>query len=676
MGSRKHPLRGNQPRAVLSDVLPYELPITFDNSGFYQLLSRMQICKIDDETMRAKWIGPATPSVLQLIFGQFKDGHCRAGDGRTYSFQPQKNYARALTFSIGRATGNSRQVSIPHPTAQFDMHLFYKKYGESILHFTNRSPYSIRHPRQIARYSVTKDPKFEELQSHETTGVEESELEYRAVRSYFTYASHSHIYKFYASAEFRALERKYGYLVKADITRCFDSIYTHSISWVTNGYDTTKNNTNETERTFGGRFDKLMQRANFNETNGILIGPEVSRIFAEIILQEVDVRVERSLAKQRIFFRKDYEVQRFVDDYFIFLRRPEHGEKIVAAIGNELLPFKLHLNASKRTEERTPLRSQLTVAKHRILHNLSEHLRLEAKSEDGKPEQFPHVSAQILVLEYKSTLLASQLEHSELANYALSQLEIGFEKAMRASLETLDLSEQDHPDTGSAYWNQAAKFMFAIIDTAVFLYAGAETVSHSVKLARILTTALRYIEATKMPPLFSIQVKSRIAVEISAQVRRHIGEELSTPAHSLVLLDCLTSMGNEFALNAADLEGVLGLNADTDPSPFNAIGILTALRHCGDINNLAHVKRQLEDLSIGIIRKTSAPLDANKTLLTIGIVTSPFTATNVARDALRTAGIDDSHLGEIRRTMKDVHFRWTIDNYYEALQEKRSNEVY
>ena len=234
MGSRKHPLRGNQPRAVLSDVLPYELPITFDNSGYYRLLSRLQVCKFDDETMQAKWIGPATPSVLQLMFGQLKEGQCKTPDGKWYRFTPQRKDAKALTFSIGRAAGNPRQVSIPHPRAQFDMHEFYKKYGETILHFTNRSPYSIRHPSQIARYSVTKDPKFEEFQTQEETGVEESEHEYKTIRSYFTYASHSHIYKFYASAEFRALERKYGYLVKADITRCFDSIYTHSISWVTN----------------------------------------------------------------------------------------------------------------------------------------------------------------------------------------------------------------------------------------------------------------------------------------------------------------------------------------------------------------------------------------------------------------------------------------------------------
>ena len=38
-----------------------------------------------------------------------------------------------------------------------------------------------------------------------------------------------------------------------------------------------------------------MQRLNYNETNGIVIGPEFSRIFAEIILQRVDKEVEKAL---------------------------------------------------------------------------------------------------------------------------------------------------------------------------------------------------------------------------------------------------------------------------------------------------------------------------------------------------------------------------------------------
>ena len=43
-------------------------------------------------------------------------------------------------------------------------------------------------------------------------------------------------------------------------------------------------------------FDKFMQHVNYNETAGIAIGPEFSRIFAEIIFQSIDVKAEIKLA--------------------------------------------------------------------------------------------------------------------------------------------------------------------------------------------------------------------------------------------------------------------------------------------------------------------------------------------------------------------------------------------
>ncbi|MFN8135210.1 MAG: hypothetical protein U0Z17_08290 [Bacteroidales bacterium] len=52
--------------------------------------------------------------------------------------------------------------------------------------------------------------------------------------------------------------------------------------------------------------------------NGIVVGPEISRIFAEIILQNVDINVLNILEKEGRKYEVDYEARRYVDDYFIF----------------------------------------------------------------------------------------------------------------------------------------------------------------------------------------------------------------------------------------------------------------------------------------------------------------------------------------------------------------------
>jgi hypothetical protein len=59
-----------------------------------------------------------------------------------------------------------------------------------------------------------------------------------------------------------------------------------------------KQQLNKTKSTFPFKFDQLMQRSNYNETNGIIIGPELSRIFAEIIMQSVDNNIINDLNKE------------------------------------------------------------------------------------------------------------------------------------------------------------------------------------------------------------------------------------------------------------------------------------------------------------------------------------------------------------------------------------------
>jgi hypothetical protein len=72
--------------------------------------------------------------------------------------------------------------------------------------------------------------------------------------------------------------------------------------------------------TFAQAFDSLMQRANQNETHGIVIGPEISRIFAELLFQSVDQRAILRLRDNHFELGADYAIRRYVDDVYIFAR--------------------------------------------------------------------------------------------------------------------------------------------------------------------------------------------------------------------------------------------------------------------------------------------------------------------------------------------------------------------
>jgi hypothetical protein len=663
-------------RVVLSDVLPYELPVSLGNVGFGELLAKLDV-RWDRNSVSSNWLGPSTPSMLSILLGG-PVSVTKPATGKRVSFSDPRlsgdndfPRARALSYNIGKNAGGVRTVAVMHPRTQMAVAEFYRRHTDSILYFTGRSPFSIRHPADVARYTVSRDGVFADVLDNSAVGVEQEDREYERLRSYFTYGGYSHIYKFHESAEVRRLERRFPRLVHVDVTRCFDSVYTHTISWVTNGVEDSKTRTRLTADTFGGRFDKLMQSANDLETHGILIGPEVSRIFAEIILQEVDVRVERVLraGSRHLHHRRDYEIRRFVDDYFIFCSAEEDAKRIVTVLGDELKLFKMYLNDAKRKDELTPLASERSVAKYQLKNAIR---KLVEVTRDDDAALLPRLvtSAEGLLLEYKGVLLATGLGHTDLANYALVELEFAFEHALNHW--RTKASVVGAPTPVESDWIGLARFISSIVDVAAAIFAGGVSASHSVKLARIAHTALKFMAIVMMPQAIRAGVESKIASELVAHVRR--GEhETDAPMHALVLLDALASMSEDGALGESSLRDLLNLGT----VPPNAIALLTSLRYCGARSDLAALRSDLEQLAIEVAREalTSHSLDTGATILAAALLDSPFQSNKFKRQLSAALGLPGNPRpgGSSPWTR---FFQWEIPDYYEALQRKRGGDVY
>src|SRR5689334_21266860 len=125
-----------------------------------------------------------------------------------------------------------------------------------------------------------------------------------------------------------------------DVSKCFYHIYTHSICWAVKDKYSAK--LNATTSSFENDFDKLMQLSNYNETNGIVVGPEISRIFAEIILQQVDLNVLKKLETANLNLKSgvDYEIRRYVDDYFVFSNNSDTLDTVKRICEKELQYYK------------------------------------------------------------------------------------------------------------------------------------------------------------------------------------------------------------------------------------------------------------------------------------------------------------------------------------------------
>ena len=299
----KLPIKYSIERAVLSDVLPYETPIIFSNRHLYDFLINHKM-KFDFEDNSFSWIDCKDENSIQKVVRILFDANgASARNNRRLNSRGKEFRKIPFNYKITHKEKDFRDLAIPHPKSQVELISFYERYKELILYYSKESPYSIRKPDNIAKFVYSNDNTYVENKGDEDDFVEESGKEYKSLKTFFTYKRFSNIYKFYEHYTYHRAEKKYNKMTKFDIAKCFDSIYTHSLSWALSDKEFVKEYNDS--KTFAGQFDKFMQNSNYGETNGIIIGPEFSRIFAELILQSIDKRIEKILREEKKYLPQD-----------------------------------------------------------------------------------------------------------------------------------------------------------------------------------------------------------------------------------------------------------------------------------------------------------------------------------------------------------------------------------
>lgn len=128
------------------------------------------------------------------------------------------------------------------------------------------------------------------------------------------------------------------YLLKADISQFYPSIYTHTIPWVLHTKATAK--TGHKDMTLAGNvLDQELQACQHGQTKGIAIGPDTSLGIAELLLSPIDHRMnEECDIKGGV---------RFIDDMEFSFVRLADAEKALATLEALLHEYELQLNGNK-----------------------------------------------------------------------------------------------------------------------------------------------------------------------------------------------------------------------------------------------------------------------------------------------------------------------------------------
>lgn len=449
-------------RVLITDTLPFETPIIFSNDGLYDLLNSIDTA---DECLKVV--------VSALVFGT--DLPKPVHSTEPYLYKVKKN------------SQEFRRLALLHPSSQWQLRCFYEKYEQLMLHYCSISPASIRTPSRIAGSFYSKS-SWENINQYKNGSVATTALDkyVKHTPSYFAYKGYDRLYKFFNSRDYFSLEKQFSVLTTLDVSKCFDSIYTHSLSWAIKDKSFTKANV-QVSSTFAQDFDEVVRHGNHNETNGIPIGPETSRVFAEIVFQEIDRRTIQCLADLGEVFGVHYTFRRYVDDVFIFTREEKLGRKVYAAYADVLTSFNLHANTSKSHVISRPFltsKSRLIFEAGRQANAFFEKF---LNSEDRKSLVPKEVFSQwSLTKSYidsiKSLCSSSAAGYDEVSSFLISVVAERVKKLVTNGVDEVPPEEQ-------------IKYLATIevlLDVLFFLYSVSPSVSASYKLSTSIILLIRF----------------------------------------------------------------------------------------------------------------------------------------------------------------------------------------
>jgi hypothetical protein len=127
--------------------------------------------------------------------------------------------------------------------------------------------------------------------------------------------------------------------VAADVRAFFHSIYTHGIPWAIYGKRWAKQNRGLAH--YGNLIDLLCRNAQDGQTIGLPVGPDTSRLLAEVVASAIDTQLQANLGVGK------RDASRYVDDYTISSNRGERGDALLAALRQAAALFELELNNEK-----------------------------------------------------------------------------------------------------------------------------------------------------------------------------------------------------------------------------------------------------------------------------------------------------------------------------------------
>lgn len=463
---------------LLTDLLPTELPELFTYHFFYEyLVNKKEYLDL----------------LEQVVINQ-KNEHNKGQklfESRIWANSP-------LKYTIMKGLENERLISILHPISGIQVFLFISAYQKELLNLLDEnSVYSLRyHSRNNDLFYKNKNKSITQYFSVETEKCQRDILEHTGM--FFNIKPYNSIASFTSSEKWMILNSKYNYFARTDYKACFDSIYTHTFTWIIGKNVTdTKGFANTNIYT---TIDRIMMNINSRSSNGIVVGPEFSRMIAELLLQRIDIAVQNQLLNEGIVKGTEYDVYRYMDDIFIFAKTEELVDKIITCFSEAARKYLLSLNDQKLIKNKVPFILEPWLKETNLYTNRTSSLMFRSKAEiredrqntgmgDGdvpgcllKAHVFYNVKS-TLMSHFNSLICNYNDKSRTIVAYVLGMI---LNKVSRNKAQVTIFRE-----------NVSARTVFSLIDFVLYIYSFFPDFNNTQKLLSILSYIRDEFDFTK-----------------------------------------------------------------------------------------------------------------------------------------------------------------------------------
>lgn len=468
-------------RALLCDTQPGDCPIIFSNDGLY-----LNLTEFENHYKEILYFSPLSSFVKKIINPAF-DLSIKIEERE----KEKKKQSFPFGYCIVKDAFSLRYLSLIHPRSQLNYCEFYKNYSTVITLNASKSNYSIRYPRKVANSFFLYENNASEKYKGEDIETTNDELMRKYSSSYFSYGGFNRIYKLFQSKMFFDLEKRFSIMWMLDVSHCFDSIYTHSISWALKNKPYIRKHVKYSNQ-FGQELDTLMQRSNNNETNGIPIGSEFSRVFAELIFQRIDCSIESNLFDEYGWVNhEDYVILRYVDDFIVFCNNEANAELITKTINVKLNDFNLQLNINKLKKYSRPFctsKTGLIIKVNELVRNLEGKLY---KRIDGdiflNKIRSKHDLKVNMINNIKSICVDNKVSYTDISSYLISSLS-------KRLILIIDFFPVEKIKGDVEIRKNIKDIIFLVTDIMLFFFSVNPTVSSSYKLSKTMVIVNDYLK--------------------------------------------------------------------------------------------------------------------------------------------------------------------------------------